>query len=425
MVEWNSKNPYPSRMLVNTLLSGEDSKKETRHIVFNIAGSGLEYKAGDALGVLPCCPRGLVDATIEALGVDALTIVDTASGEMQLQEALCQHYEIHRINKRSILNLATKFDDFVQPVEMRLVERSRHSVGGGESMHWAWSGADDDFPDGFAPVGQEIDAAYTLWGELVNDDEAMENYIWSRDYVDFLGDFGHLNISAQEFIDCLDRLKPRLYSIASSPDFEPGTIHLTVSIVRYNHHSRDRTGLATGYLADGCEVGSSDVQVFVSPTRSFILPEDGSKDIIMVGPGTGIAPFRAFLQQRELSDSSGKNWLFFGDWTEENEFLYSDEIIAWKENGNIDKLDLAWSRDGPEKVYVQHLMEQHGAEIWQWIDGGGHFYVCGDKNRMAKDVHKTLIRICTEHGGMSEADSKNFVEWTLMKEQKRYLRDVY
>jgi sulfite reductase (NADPH) flavoprotein alpha-component len=145
----------------------------------------------------------------------------------------------------------------------------------------------------------------------------------------------------------------------------------------------------------------------------------------MVGPGTGIAPFRAFLQQRELSDSSGKNWLFFGDWTEENEFLYSDEIIAWKENGNIDKLDLAWSRDGPEKVYVQHLMEQHGAEIWQWIDGGGHFYVCGDKNRMAKDVHKTLIRICTEHGGMSEADSKNFVEWTLMKEQKRYLRDVY
>jgi sulfite reductase (NADPH) flavoprotein alpha-component len=145
----------------------------------------------------------------------------------------------------------------------------------------------------------------------------------------------------------------------------------------------------------------------------------------MVGPGTGIAPFRAFLQQRQMDGATGRNWLFFGDWTEEGEFLYRDEIGAFVEDGTIDKLDLAWSREGPEKVYVQHLMAGHAAEIWEWIDNGGYFYVCGDKNHMAKDVHSTLINICIEQGGLSEEDAKQFVEQTLMREEKRYLRDVY
>ena len=145
----------------------------------------------------------------------------------------------------------------------------------------------------------------------------------------------------------------------------------------------------------------------------------------MVGPGTGIAPFRAFLQQRKIDNASGRNWLFFGDWTEEGEFLYRDEVQAYVEDGTLDKLDLAWSRAGSEKVYVQHLMAKHGSEIWEWIENGGYFYVCGDKSRMAKDVHSTLINICVEYGGMAEADAKDFVEQTMMKDEKRYLRDVY
>ena len=223
----------------------------------------------------------------------------------------------------------------------------------------------------------------------------------------------------------MDRLKPRLYSIASSPDFEKGTVHLTVAIDRYNHHERDRAGLCTGFMADRCETDKTQVGVYMSPTRSFVLPEDGTKDAIMVGPGTGIAPFRAFLQQREINKDSGRNWLFFGDWTEEGEYLYRDEMDEWKERGIISKHDLAWSRQGTEKVYVQHLMEKNGEEIWNWIEGGAYFYVCGYKQYMAKDVHSTLINICSEYGGMSPEDAKDFVESGLMKSEKRYLRDVY
>ena len=163
----------------------------------------------------------------------------------------------------------------------------------------------------------------------------------------------------------------------------------------------------------------------MSPTRSFVLPADVSTDIIMVGPGTGIAPFRAFLQQRVADGATGRNWLFFGDWTEAGEFYYRDEIEAWMEGGAIERIDLAWSREGSEKVYVQHLMAKHGAEIWSRIDAGGYFYVCGDKLRMAKDVHRTLISICAEHGGMSDADAAAYVEQRMMKDEKRYLRDVY
>ncbi|SVB15288.1 uncharacterized protein METZ01_LOCUS168142, partial [marine metagenome] len=211
----------------------------------------------------------------------------------------------------------------------------------------------------------------------------------------------------------------------SSPDHELGTVHLTVAIVRYNHHGRDRTGLCTGFLAERCEVSDTEFGVFMSPTRSFVLPDDSSTNAIMVGPGTGVAPFRAFLQQREIDGATGRNWLFFGDWTEEGEYLYREEMEAWKENGVLDRHDLAWSRAGPEKVYVQHLMKQHGEEIWRWMDGGGYFYVCGDKNYMAKDVHSTFIEICAEYGGMSDDEAKEYVETGLMKTEKRYLRDVY
>ena len=424
--EWSAKNPYSSTVTVNYVLNGDGSRKETRHVVFDLGDSGLTYKAGDALGVVPVTSSELVDDVIGALGAKPDTMVETHAGEMSLRDALSTHYEIHQANKKFVMSIGEKIQPSGGSSEFRIIHRNRKSVqSGNQTVQWSWSGDESDYPEGFSPINVVIDPAIGLWQSISSDSKAVEDYLWGRDYIDVLGDFGHLGITAQDFVDQLDRLKPRLYSIASSPDFEPGTVHLTVGIVRYEGQGRSKTGLTTGYLADRVPEGTGDVRVFMSPTRSFVLPEDTSKDIIMVGPGTGIAPFRAFLQQRKIDNASGRNWLFFGDWTEEGEFLYRDEVQAYVEDGTLDKLDLAWSRAGSEKVYVQHLMAKHGSEIWEWIENGGYFYVCGDKSRMAKDVHSTLINICVEHGGMAEADAKDFVEQTMMKDEKRYLRDVY
>ena len=426
MSDWSAKNPYSSNLTENFVLNGEGSRKETRHIVFDLGDSGLQYKAGDALGVIPRCPPELVEDVLASCGFSGDEEVDTHLGPCGLRQALTERYEIHRISKKWIEGLGPRLSSGAADIEIRIVHRQRTSSRDGSVLiDWHGSGAEDDVPVGYVEIGSASDPAETLWAELTGDSKAMEDYIWSRDYIDGLADFGHIGFTPQQLVDGMDRLKPRLYSIASSPDFEPGMVHLTVAIVRYNHHDRDRAGLCTGFMADHCEVGETDIGVFMSPTRSFVLPEDRSTDIIMVGPGTGIAPFRAFLQQRQMEGDSGRNWLFFGDWTEEGEYLYRDEMEAWRENGLINRHDLAWSRAGPEKVYVQHLMEQHGEEIWNWIDGGAYFYVCGDKNYMARDVHSTLIGICSEYGGMSKEEAKEFVESGLMKAEKRYLRDVY
>ena len=426
MSDWSAKNPYSSNLTENFVLNGEGSRKETRHIVFDLGDSGLQYKAGDALGVIPRCPPELAEDVLASCGFSGDEEVDTHLGPCGLRQALTERYEIHRISKKWIEELGPRLSSGAADIEIRIVHRQRTSSRDGSVLiDWNGSGAEDDVPVGYVEIGSASDPAETLWAELTGDSKAMDDYIWSRDYIDGLADFGHIGFTPQQLVDGMDRLKPRLYSIASSPDFEPGMVHLTVAIVRYNHHDRDRAGLCTGFMADHCEVGETDIGVFMSPTRSFVLPEDRSTDIIMVGPGTGIAPFRAFLQQRQMEGDSGRNWLFFGDWTEEGEYLYRDEMEAWRESGLINRHDLAWSRAGPEKVYVQHLMEQHGEEIWNWIDGGAYFYVCGDKNYMARDVHSTLIGICSEYGGMSEEEAKEFVESGLMKAEKRYLRDVY
>jgi len=424
--QWNAKNPYSTKITQNYVLNGEGSGKETRHIVFELGDSGLNYKAGDALGVVPRCPPEVV---AEILSMTALTgeeIVETYAGECTLKEALMDKYEVHRVSKKWIESLGPRLVSSSSSIEIKIVSRKRTSSRDGTLLvEWKGSGEGDDLPERYVEIGMPSNPSEALWNELTTDPKAMEDYMWSRDYVDALSDFGHIGFSAQQLIEGMDRLKPRLYSIASSPDHEPGTVHLTVGIVRYNHHDRDKTGLCTGFLADRCQVEETDIGVFMSPTRSFVLPSDGSVDAIMVGPGTGIAPFRAFLQQRDINGDTGRNWLFFGDWTEEGEYYYRDEMESWKERGVLDKHDLAWSRQGSEKVYVQHLMKKNGEEIWKWIDGGGYFYVCGDKNYMAKDVHTTLIEICSEFGSMTPDEAKDFVETKLMKTEKRYLRDVY
>ncbi len=424
--EWSAKNPYTSNLKENFVLNGEGSRKETRHIVFNLGDSGLEYKAGDALGVIPQCPPRLVEDLLLAANFSGEEIVETHLGEVNLKQALTSHLEIHRVSKKWIQNIGNRMTPSKGPIEIKISNRQRVSTEGGELLiDWSGSGEGEDIPQGYEEIGPACDPAEELWRKLTSDADEMENYMWSRDYIDAMDDFGHIGFTAQQFIDGMDRLKPRLYSIASSPDHEPGTVHLTVGIVRYSHHDRDRTGLCTGFLADRCEVDDTEIGVFMSPTRSFILPENGDTDCIMVGPGTGIAPFRAFLQQRDINGDKGRNWLFFGDWTEEGEYYYREEMDDWKERGVLNRHDLAWSRQGDEKVYVQHLMMKHGEEIWNWINGGGYFYVCGDKNYMAKDVHSTLIQICSEFGGMSSEVAKDFVEVGMMKTEKRYLRDVY
>ena len=424
--EWSAKNPYTSYLTENYILNGEGSGKETRHIVFDLGDSGLEYKAGDALGVVPICPPEIVSDLLSIGGFTGDEEVETNLGVCSLREALSTRYEIHRVSKKWIENLGPKVASDDGSIEIRIVSRDRVSTSDGSSViSWEGSGDEEDTPSGYSQIMSPNDPTEVLWKKLTSDSKEMEDYIWTRDYIDTLRDFSNLSFSPQEFIDGMDRLKPRLYSIASSPEHEPGTVHLTVGIVRYSHHDRDRAGLTTGYLSDRCLPRVTPIGVFMSPTRSFILPENGDVDCIMVGPGTGIAPFRAFLQQRDLNGDKGRNWLFFGDWTESGEYYYKEEMDDWKERGVLNKHDLAWSRDGSEKVYVQHLMKKNGVEIWNWINGGGYFYVCGDKSRMAKDVHQTLIDICSEHGGMAPEDAKSFVEDVMMKKEKRYLRDVY
>ncbi len=234
-----------------------------------------------------------------------------------------------------------------------------------------------------------------------------------------------VKISPQEFIDTLSPIAPRLYSISSSPRAHLGEIHLTVAIVKYNNLDRDRYGLATGDLARDIIVNETEVPIYIQPTRDFVIPHDGTKDIIMVGPGTGIAPFRAFMEERVSTGATGRNWLFFGEVHEETTFFYKDEWFEYMKGGKLTKLTTAFSRDQKEKIYVQDRILSNGKEIWEWLENGAYFFICGDKQYMAKDVHKALIKIAKDYGKMKKEDAEHYVNQTLMKEEHRYLRDVY
>ncbi len=417
---WSAKNPYPTKISECYVLNGEGSRKETRHIVFELGDSGMDYKVGDALGVVAENPPLTVDLLIEKAGWAQDHIVNTHNGERTLWEALKKDYEIHRVNKKFVKSLKEKVKSNGLRIKVSMVERHRETIS---NSGRGYSNSE---------VVMQTELLPSIPGDdpveraeiLANDADALEDYIWSRDYVDVFTDFS-VSYTPEEFIDMLDKLKPRLYSIASSHDAHPGKVELTVGIVRYSHHGRDRGGLCTIYMADEVEVDKTDVGVFMSPTKSFVLPEDKSTDIIMVGPGTGIAPFRAFMEQRIFDGGDGKNWLFFGDQSSKTEFYYKESIEGWLDEGDLYRFTTAWSRDQEEKIYVQHRLKEHGAEVWEWFERGAYFYICGDKQYMAKDVHRALIEIAIEHGEMSEEDATHFIEKTMMKEQKRYLRDVY
>jgi sulfite reductase (NADPH) flavoprotein alpha-component len=250
----------------------------------------------------------------------------------------------------------------------------------------------------------------------------MESFLAQREYIDLLEEFPGARLEPQEFVDHLRRLMPRLYSIASSPKAHPGQVHLTVAPVRYESNFRRRYGVCSTFLADRVTRRRTPIPVFVAKSH-FGVPEDLAKDIIMIGPGTGIAPFRAFMQERAATNAPGRNWLFFGDQHAATDFLYADEWKKYLAEGKLARLDLAFSRDQAKKVYVQDRMREAGAELWAWIKGGAHFYVCGDAHRMAKDVDVALHEIIVQHGGLDAAAAAEYVKQ--MKKNKRYQRDVY
>ena len=413
MSDWSAKNPYMTHITENFILNGEGSKKETRHIVFALGDSGLDYKVGDALGVIAENPPHIVDEIIEIQGWDGQHMVTTHNGERELKVALKKDFEVHLANKKFVASLAQKIVSSGIDISMKLVSSTRTSM----------NNQSGNLQIDLLPSVPSDDPASRV--EAINaTTEAVEDYLWTRDYIDIMREF-NVKYTPEEFLELADRLKPRLYSIASSHDAHPGFVELTVGIVRFEYNNRPRGGLCTQFLADEIGTTGEPIGVFMSPTKSFVLPEDKDIDIIMVGPGTGIAPFRAFMEQRVHDGGNGKNWLFFGDQSAKTEFYYKDAIEGWLDEGHLYKFTTAWSRDQEEKIYVQHRLKEHGAEVWQWFENGAYFYICGDKQYMAKDVHRALIEIAIEHGGMSENDATHFIEKTMMKEQKRYLRDVY
>ena len=407
MSNWSAKNPYNSKITENYVLNGEGSRKETRHIVFDLGDSGLDYKVGDALGVLPENPPHIVEELIEVQGWDRDQTVASHKGEKDLYTALKKDYEVHMASSNFVSDLLERVKPSGLRVSLSFVQRER-------------SGPEPDAPAASKPREDPRSRVETINASK----ESIADYLWTRDYVDIMREFD-LKYSPEEFLALAGKVKPRLYSISSSPDAHPGLVELTVGIVRFEYHGRKRGGLCTLYMADEIDTSGAPINVFMSPTKSFLLPDDGDVDIIMVGPGTGIAPFRALMEQRVHDKSKGRNWLFFGDQSQHTEYYYKEQIEGWMDSGDLYRFTTAWSRDQEEKIYVQPRLKEHGAEIWEWFDNGAYFYICGDKSRMAKDVHRALIEIAMEHGGMSEADATHFIEKTMMKDEKRYLRDVY
>ena len=371
---FSKKRPFPSAVLKNYNLNGPGAK-QTNHVEISLEGSGLEYEVGDALGVYPENPAGVVDEIIAALPFRAGEVPTSTGEEVSLREALIRHYDIGNINKALIGKWQKRSGS---PFLRSLVE--------------------------------------------ADDKQAWEDFCWGRDLIDLILDHPADFTDGEDFVSVLKKLQPRLYSIASSPKAHPGEVHLCVGIVRYGSHGRERGGICSTYLSDRL-TGESKPGVFVHRNNAFRLPADGNVPVIMVGPGTGIAPFRAFLEERKATDAKGKNWLFFGNPYQATDFLYRDELEAFQKDGTLTRMDLAWSRDQKEKIYVQNLMLNEGAEMWKWLQDGAAFYVCGDASRMAKDVDAALHTIAREHGKLSEEDAAAYV--AQLKKEKRYLRDVY
>jgi len=380
---YSKDQPFPALVTENRLLTKPGSAKETRHFIVSLASSGLHYKAGDSLGIFPSNRPSEVGELLRLLG---------ASG-----------------------------DELVRPPMLKLTEPIplREAL----SSRLALAGPTEKFLRTLAANATNSDEKARLTGLLAPESKAvLATFLERREFVDLLAEFPSARLTPQELVDHQRRLMPRLYSIASSPKLFPAEVHLTVAVVRYESNHRERFGVCSTFLAERVAVGTTPMPVFVSHSH-FGPPDDGATDMIMVGPGTGIAPFRAFVQDRVASGASGRNWIFFGDQHRATDFLYEEEWAEWSAKGHLARIDTAFSRDQVRKVYVQDRMREHAAEIWKWIKGGAYFYVCGDARRMAKDVDVTLHDIIAEQGGMDPAAAAEYVKQ--MRKTRRYQRDVY
>jgi sulfite reductase (NADPH) flavoprotein alpha-component len=364
---YGKQQPWAATLLENRLLNGPGATKETRQLVFDLSGSGFTYAAGDALGVWPRNCPALVDELLALMQLDGQTMVELkGQPAMPLTEALQAHLEIAKVTPQQLQAFA-----------------------------------------GNAPDLQRL-----LQPECKAE---LQDWLWGRQLVDVLRAFPQ-QLPLASWLELLKPLQPRLYSISSSPLAHPQQVHLTVSTVRYGA----RKGVCSSFLADRAQ--ALKVAIFPQVSKHFRLPEDDSVPVIMVGPGTGIAPFRAFLEEREARGAKGANWLFFGEQYAATDFYYQEQLQAWQATGHL-RLDTAFSRDQAEKVYVQQRMLEQGAQLWQWLEAGAYFYVCGDAQRMARDVDAALRAIVAEHGGMDAVAAAAYVE--NLSKAKRYRRDVY
>lgn len=372
-VKYSRKNPFPSELNERVLLNGRGSAKETIHLEFNLEGSGLIYEAGDALAVIPHNAQDVVDAILAVTQLDGSSTVTLKDGECTLGDALTRKLDATAIS----LPVLKRYNEIAQDAKL---------------------------------------------AALITDKEALKEYTWGREIIDVLTDFPAKSITADQLAGTMRKLPPRLYSIASSPKAHPGEVHLTVGVVRYDSNGRERKGVCSTYLADRIEEGSA-IDVFVTPNKHFKVPANPDAPLIMVGPGTGIAPFRAFIEERQATEAKGKNWLIFGDQHYLTDFLYQTEWQSYLEDGVLTKLDVAFSRDQAEKIYVQDRMRENAKELYAWLEEGASFCVCGDASRMAHDVDQALQDVIAQEGNMSVAAAADYVKQ--LKADKRYVRDVY
>ncbi len=373
--EFNRTNPFKAEVLENLNLNGRGSDRETRHIELSLEGSNLDYEPGDSLGVFPENHPRLVDELIAAMGwnADERVTVNKNGDQVSVYEALLRHYEITAVTK---------------PVAEQLAKLSS---------------------------GNELTAL------LANDSE-FRNVMNSSDLLDVVQDYALKGIPAAQFLAVLRKIPARLYSIASSSKSFPDEVHLTVRTVRYEARGRQRYGVCSVHLAERIEAGDT-LPVYIQHNPNFKLPENSDTPIIMVGPGTGVAPFRSFLGEREETGAEGKTWLFYGDQHFSTDFLYQTEWQRWLKDGVLTKMDVAFSRDTEQKVYVQHRMLEHSKELYQWLQDGASVYICGDEKKMAHDVHAALITILQQEGGLSSEQAVEYM--TRLQQEKRYQRDVY
>jgi len=380
-VAYDKNNPFPARLIDRRRLSSPASQKDTQHFSVSLAGSGLTYQCGDSLGVFPTNNPAAVAALLQAAGFtgDEAVTLPKDPAPIALREAWA---------KRVALNGPTY--KFVQLLHDRALA---------------------------------TDQKEALAARLAEaDPEKKKAWLEQREFVDLFEEFPSARPSAQEVVELQRKLMPRLYSISSAPSRYPDEIHLTVAVVRYETNARPREGVCSSYLADRARMEQPDLPIFVAESH-FGLPADDNVPIIMVGPGTGVAPFRSFVMDRATRGAKGPNWLFFGDQRKDHDFLYADEWAEYQKSGVLTRLDTAFSRDQAAKVYVQDRMRENAAELWKWIQQGAYFYVCGDAKRMAKDVDAALHAIVAEQGGMTPEAAVDWVKQ--FKKDGRYQRDVY